>query len=143
MNQTLCALNSELSEAKKMLADNHPLVSLGAQLSKLKSINQGPTSLDADQFNAIYQSVMPKASPEAIYIGGGLILCGLLDSIGINDNNIISGILNGITSPLSLWPVVKKSHKAKFMRISGFVCKYPCSTSCDKGDRDRLVQMVK
>ena len=87
MNQTLCALNSELSEAKKMLADNHPLVSLGAQLSKLKSINQGPTSLDADQFNAIYQSVMPKASPEAIYIGGGLILCGLLDSIGINDKS--------------------------------------------------------
>ena len=32
---TICALNVELTEARKMLSDNQMLVSAGAQLSKL------------------------------------------------------------------------------------------------------------
>ena len=40
------------------------------------------------------QAVMPKASPEAISLGGGLIVGGILASLGINDNRIISGIPN-------------------------------------------------
>ena len=66
------------------------------------------------------QSVMPKASPGVIYLGGGLIVGGILDMIGINDNKIISGTLNGITSPSSLWSMVKKPHKSTFTNISGF-----------------------
>ena len=53
-----------------MLADNQPLVSLGALLSKLNSINKQPTSLAVDIFYAMDQAVMPKASPEAISFGG-------------------------------------------------------------------------
>ena len=40
----------------------------------------------------------PKSSPEAIYLGGGLVVGGLLESLGINDNKIISGIPNFIPS---------------------------------------------
>ena len=64
---------------------------------------------------------MTKASLEAICLGVGLIVGGLLASIGIKDNNILSGILNGIPSPSNLRYVVKKSREAKFMRIAGFV----------------------
>ena len=94
MKSTICALNAELAEAKKMLADNQTLVSLGAQLSKLKSINKRPLLLAADRFYAMYQSVMPKASPETIYLGSGLIVSGLLASLGINNTKIIYGISN-------------------------------------------------
>ena len=68
----------------------------------------------------------PKASPEAISLGGGLIVVGILESIGINDNMIISGIPNEIPSPSSLWYVAKKACEVKLMTIEGFVCKYPC-----------------
>ena len=64
MKSTICALNAELAEAKEMLADNHPLVSLGAQLSKLYSINKQPPSLAANIFYAIAQAVMPNDSPD-------------------------------------------------------------------------------
>ena len=63
MKLTICALNAELVEANNMLAENQPLVSLGAQLSKLKSINKWTSSLAADRFYAMAQAVMPKASP--------------------------------------------------------------------------------
>ena len=86
MNSTVCALNEELAESKKMLADNQPLVSLGDHLSKLKSINKQPPSLAADGFCAISQTVIPKASPEEISLGGGLIVGVLLESLDINDN---------------------------------------------------------
>ena len=86
---------------------------------------------------------MPKASLESIYLGGGLIVGGLLESLGINDNKIISGIPNCIPSPSNLWYVVKKSHEAVFIRISGFICNYPCSMSCDKGYRAGLGRLVK
>ena len=39
--------------------------------------------------------------------------------------------------------MVKKSHKAKFMRISGVLCKYPCILSYDKGERYRIGGMAK
>ena len=91
---TICALNVELTEARKMLSDNQTLVSAGAQLSKLKQINKLQSSLSADRFNAMDQAVIPKASLDTICLGGGLIFGGLLASPGINDNNIISGILN-------------------------------------------------
>ena len=77
-----------------MLADNQMLVSTDAQFSKLNSIKKGPSSLDADRFYDVDQAVIPKSSPEAIYIGGGFIVGGLLASIGINDNKIIYGIPN-------------------------------------------------
>ena len=67
-----------------MLAENQPLVSLGAQFSKLKSINKPPHLLKADIFYAMAQAVIPKALPEAIYLRSGLILGVLLASIGIN-----------------------------------------------------------
>ena len=35
MESTICTFNAELEEAKKMLADNQSLVSLGSQLYKL------------------------------------------------------------------------------------------------------------
>ena len=38
MKLTIGAFSAELSEANKMLEDKEPLVSLGAQLSKLNSI---------------------------------------------------------------------------------------------------------
>ena len=94
MKSTICTLNIELEDSKKMLAENQPLVSLGAQLSKLNAINKRPPSLDADTLYAISQVVFLKASPEEIYLGGGLIVASVLASLGINDNNIISGIYN-------------------------------------------------
>ena len=81
-----------------MLAENQPLFCLAAQLSKLNSINKPPTLLSPDRFYAMSQAVIQKASPEAITLGGGLVLGGLLVSLCINDNNIISGIPNGIPS---------------------------------------------
>ena len=125
MKLAICALNAELAEAKDMLSDNHPLVSLGAQFSKLNSINKQPSSLAADRFYAMAQAVIPKASPEAISLGGGLVVRGLLESIGINDNNIISGITNYIHSSSNFSYVMKKYREAIFMKISGFVCNYP------------------
>ena len=38
------------------------------------------------------QAVIPKASPEAISLGVVLIVGGILASLGINNNKIISGI---------------------------------------------------
>ena len=86
---------------------------------------------------------MPKYLPEAMSIGGGLIVGGILASLGINDNKIISGILNIIPSTLSLHYVVKKSCEATFMRIAGFICNYPCSMSCNKGEHAVIVSLVK
>ena len=94
MKSTICTLNTELEDSKKMLAENQPLVSLGAQLSKLNAINKQPPSLDADTLYAMSQLVLLKASPEELYLGGGLIVAGVLASLGVNDNNIISGIYN-------------------------------------------------
>ena len=90
----MCALNKYLVEVNKMLSDNHPLVSLGSQLSKLNSINKRPSSLAADIFYAMAQAVMPKASPEEISLGCILIVCGILASLGINNNKIVSEIPN-------------------------------------------------
>ena len=143
MKLTICALNSELAEAKKMLADNHPLVSLGDQLSKLKSINKKISLLAADIFYAVSQAVMPKASPEAISLGGVLIVGGLLEILGINDNKIISGIPNCIPSPSNLRYMLKKYREATFIRISGFVCNCPFRMSCNKGERDGVGCLVK
>ena len=53
MKSNICALDAEWAEAKNMLADNQPLVSAGAQLSKIKSINKRPSSLAADIFYAM------------------------------------------------------------------------------------------
>ena len=53
----------------------------------------------ADRFYAMAQAVIPKAPPEAIYIGGGLVLGGLLASLGIKDNKIIYRIPNYMPSP--------------------------------------------
>ena len=86
---------------------------------------------------------MPKAPPEAIYLGGVLILSGILENLGINDNKIISGISNCIICPSNFQYVVNKSLEATFMRIAGFVYNYPCSISCDKGERTGLVCLVK
>ena len=61
MKLSIYELNLELSEAKKMLAENQPLVILGAQLSKLKSIKKRPSSLAADIFYTMAQAVIPKA----------------------------------------------------------------------------------
>ena len=66
------------------------------------------------------QAVMSKASPVAISLGVGLIVGGLLEIIGINNNKVISGIPNRITITSNLWYVVKKSREATFMRIAGF-----------------------
>ena len=126
-----------------MLAYNHPLVSLGAQLSKLKSMNKRPPSLAADRFYAMAQAVIQKTSPEAICLGGGLIVASILASLGINDNKIISGIYNCIPSPSNLRYVVNKSHEATFMSIVRFVCNYPYSMSWDKGERAGIGRMVK
>ena len=54
-----------------------------------------------------------------------MIVSGLLEIIGINDNNIISGILNCIPIPSNLGFVVKKYREAAFMSIAGFVCNFP------------------
>ena len=53
-----------------MLEDNQPLVSLGAQLSKLKLINKQSPSLAGDIFYAVAQAVISKASLEAISLAG-------------------------------------------------------------------------
>ena len=82
-----------------MLSENQTLLSVGSNFSKLKSINKQSSSLAVDVFYAISQAVMPKSSPEAICNGGVLMVGGLLESIGINDNKIISGIPNLIPSP--------------------------------------------
>ena len=75
-----------------MLADNHQLVNLGAQFSKLNPVNKQTPSLAADIFYAMDQSVMPKSLPETICLWGGLIVAGLLESLVIINNKIISGI---------------------------------------------------
>ena len=131
MKLTICALNAELSEANNILADNHPLFSLGTQLSKLNSINKRLSSLAADRFYDMVQAVIPKASLEAISLGVGLIVGGLLKILVVNGSNTVSGIQNCIPSPSNLRYVVKKSHEDAFMRIAGFVCRYPCRISCD------------
>ena len=97
-----------------MLADKQPLVSLGDQLSKLKLINKRPPSLDADRFYTMNQAVIPKALPEAISLGVELVVAGLLESLGINDNKIISVISDCIPGPSNLQYVVKKSREATF-----------------------------
>ena len=124
MKSTICALNTELEYSKNILVDNQPLVSLGSQLSKLKSIKKLPSLLSADIFYAMDQAVMLKAYPEAISLGGRLILAGILASLGINNNRIISGIYNCIPVPSKLRYVVEKSRQATFMSIAGFVCNY-------------------
>ena len=88
-------------------------------------------------------SMIPKASTEAISLGGGFIIGDLLLSIGINENKILYGVLNSIPIPLSLRSMVKKSCEAIFMRVAGFVCNYPCIMSCDKEKRARLGWTVK
>ena len=98
---------------------------LGAQFYKLKLINQRLTSLAADLFYAISQAEMSKSLPEAIYFRCELILGGLLENLGINDNSVIYEIPNGIASPSSLWYVVNKYREDSFMRVAGFVCNYP------------------
>ena len=50
---------------------------------------------------------------------------------------------NGIPSTSSLPYVAKISHKAKFMRITGFVCKHPCRMSCENREHIRLGRLVK
>ena len=77
-----------------MLVGNQLLVSAGAQLSKIKSTNKRLSSLPVDIFYAMDQAVILKASPEAICLGCVLIVCGLLEIIGINNNKITSGIPN-------------------------------------------------
>ena len=136
-------MNAELAEAKKILAENQPLVSSGDQLYKLNPINKQPSSLDADIFYAMAQAVIPKASHKSICFGGGFIVGGLLASLGINDNKIISGIPNLIPSPSNLQCVVKKYREDTFMSIAWFVCNYSCSISCGKVYHFGLVHMVK
>ena len=68
---------------------------------------------------------------------------GLLASLGINDNKIISGVSNYIPSPPNPRYAVKKASEATFMSISGFVCNYPCSMLCDNGKRSGLERLVK
>ena len=80
MKLTICASN------------NQPFFSLGAHLYRLNSINKQPPSLAADIFYAMYQAVIPKASPEEISLGSGLIVAGILASFGINNNKIIAVI---------------------------------------------------
>ena len=86
---------------------------------------------------------MLKASSEAISLGVELIVGGLLEIIGINYNKIISGVQNLIDSPSKLRYVVKKSCEATFMIIAGFVCNYPCSMLCEKGERAGIFRLVK
>ena len=101
MKSTICALNVELEEAKKMLADNQTLVIFGAQFSKLGSIKKQPSSLSEDICYAMSQAVITKGSPEAISHLGGLIVCVILASLVINNNNIISDASKGISEELS------------------------------------------
>ena len=101
---------------ENMLADNQLIVFWGAHSYRLKLINKQPPSIAMDRFYAMSQAVVLKALPRALSIGGGLIVCGILASHSINDNNIIYGILDGIPISSSLWLVVKKSHEAAFMQ---------------------------
>ena len=107
MKLTICSLNADLSDYNKILSENQPLVSLGDQLSKLKSINKQTPSLAADIFYAMAQAVIPKSSPETISIGGELIVAGILASLGINNNRIIYRISHCIPSPSKHFYVVK------------------------------------
>ena len=50
---------------------------------------------------------------------------------------------NVIPSPSSLRSAVEKTHQDTLMRIAGFVCKFYCRTSCDKGQHARIGRMVK
>ena len=68
MKSTICTPNAKLAEAKKILAETQLLVSAGAQISKLNSINKRPLSLATDIFYAMTQAVIPKASPESIFL---------------------------------------------------------------------------
>ena len=86
---------------------------------------------------------MLKAYPEAISLGGRLILAGILASLGINNNRIISGIYNCIPVPSKLRYVVEKSRQATFMSIAGFVCNYLCSMSRNKGECAGIDHLVK
>ena len=108
MKSTICTFNADVEEAKNMLAENQPLVSLVTQLFKLKWIKKQPYSLAADIFYVMALAVMPKSLPEAISLGGGLVVGGLLASLGINNNIIISGIPNWSPIPSNSWYVVKK-----------------------------------
>ena len=139
----MCTLNADLAESKKMLAENQPLVSADAHFYKLNSINKRPSSLAVDKFYDMAQAVIPKASPEEIYLGGGLILCSLLASLDIKNKKIISGIPNFIPISSHLQYVVNKSHEYTFMSIVGFFCNYTYIISCDKGERDGLGSLVK
>ena len=65
-----------------MLLDNQLLVSIGTQLSKLKSTDIRPSLLAANRFYYMAQTVMPKASSEEISLGGGLVVGGILASFG-------------------------------------------------------------
>ena len=58
------------------------------------------------------QAVIPKASLETISIRGGLIVGGILESLGIKNNKIVSGITNYIPSPSNVQYVVKKFREA-------------------------------
>ena len=89
------------------------------------------------------KTVVTKASPEAISIGSGLIVGGLLEILGINNNKVIYGIPNFIPSPSNLLYVVKRSYEDTFIEIAGFVCNYPCSMSCDKREHAEIGRLVK
>ena len=89
-------------------------------MSKLKLINKQLSLLAVDISYVTTQTVIPKASSEAISFGGGLIVGGILESLGINNNNIIFRIPNGIPIPSSLWYVAKKAR-----------CQFPCYQSCE------------
>ena len=143
MKSTICTLNADFAESKKMSLDNHLLVSAGDQLSKLNTINKRPSLLAADRFYDVVQAVIPKASPEAISLRVGLIVGGLFASLGINNNKIISGIPNCIPIPSNLRYVVKKSREATFMITAGFVFNYPCSMLYNKGGRAGIGRLVK
>ena len=72
-----------------------------------------------------------------------MIVGGLLESLVINYNKIISGMTNYVPIPSNLWYVENKYREATFMSIAGFICNYPCSISCKKGERYGLGRMVK
>ena len=143
MKSTICALNAELEEAKDILAENQPLVSLGAQLSKIKEINKQPSSLDADILCDMAQVFPPEASPEAISLAGGLRVAGILEILGIKNNRIISGILNCIPSPSNLRYALNKSREDTFISIAGFFCNCHCRVSGYKVECAGIVRLVK
>ena len=67
MKYFIYALNEELADAKKMLVDNQPLVSVGAQLSKLNSTKKQPSLLATDIFCDMDQAVMPNPTIGNLY----------------------------------------------------------------------------